>query len=209
MPGLTVIDSFAIFGEKQGNDMKTERKKVFETNSSSCHSITFCENAANGMVGLKIYVNGSGEYGWQEETLCNSNDKLDYAVVAFMELMYKDLDRNTKFIDISNEIHKLKSEMKTRVEKAIDGVTECFKNHGVELIFDPDLGKIEVHSAIGDSYAYCYVKPKCSGYIDHASAPREGGDSAVLAEWFENDPEKLYNFVFNDSYITLDNDNHD
>ena len=188
--------------------MKTERKKVFETNSSSCHSITFDDSKANDMNGLKLYVNGSGEYGWQEETIVNCDEKLDYAVVAFMELMHKNLNSNTKFKDISAEINKMVSEMEIRVKTAIEKVTECFKNHKVILVWDDELGKIEVSASIGKGYSYCYVKAKCPGYIDHQSGPLEGGDSAVLAEWFENDPEKLYNFVFNDSTIKLDNDNH-
>ena len=188
--------------------MKTERKKVFETNSSSCHSISFDYSKANDMNGLKLYVNGSGEYGWQEETIVNCDEKLDYAVVAFMDLMVKWLDDNTKFKDIKAEINKMVSELETRIKTAVEKVTECFKNHKVILVWDKELGKVEVTASISKGYTYCYVKAKCPGYIDHASGPREGGDSAVLAEWFEKDPEKLYNFVFNGSTIKLDNDNH-
>jgi hypothetical protein len=199
---LTNVDGFTIFGKNKEIDMKTERKKVFETNSSSCHSITFDDSKANDMNGLKLYVNGSGEYGWQEETLYNSDEKLDYAVVAFFDQMSKYLPTDTQVGEVKEKLNKLKSDLETKIGEAIDKVTECFERHGVILVWDEKLREVEV------SEKWLWVHGKCSGYIDHQSAPREGGDSAVLAEWFKNDPEKLYNFVFNDSTIRLDNDNH-
>lgn len=46
-----------------------------------------------------------------------------------------------------------------------------------------------------------------NGYIDHQSGPGENNECTEIANMFY-DPEKLYNFVFGNSYIELDNDNH-
>lgn len=49
---------------------------------------------------------------------------------------------------------------------------------------------------------------KHDGYIDHQSGPLEDGDCAKIANWAKKDPESLFNYCFNNSYIELDNDNH-
>ena len=183
--------------------MKKSRNNVFETNSSSCHSISFDSGSAPDMNGLKLYVDGSGEYGWQQDEIVNCDEKLDYAVVAFFDQVSKYLPTDTPVGEVKEKLNKLKSDLETMIGEAIDKVTDCFARHGVILVWDEKLREVDV------SEKWLWVHGKCSGYIDHQSAPREGGDSAILAEWFAKDPEALYKFVFNGSTITLDNDNHD
>lgn len=65
--------------------MKTIRPNVFETNSSSAHTICFpcasaCENLNPAPQTLEAY--GTGEYGWGYDILEKPKDLLDYWLVA-------------------------------------------------------------------------------------------------------------------------------
>ena len=64
----------------------------------------------------------------------------------------------------------------------------------------------KVNSKRYDTAVYMQVASR--GYIDHQSSPYEDNDSAQVARWFAEDPEELFKFVFNSSYIHTDNDNH-
>lgn len=65
--------------------MKTIRPNVFETNSSSAHTISFpcasaCENLTPEPQTITAY--GDGEYGWGYEILTEPRELLDYWLVA-------------------------------------------------------------------------------------------------------------------------------
>lgn len=65
--------------------MKLIRNSVFETNSSSCHSLSIDENCTD-FVSLTpdydgvIRVSG-GDFGWNEETYENASSKLAYVLI--------------------------------------------------------------------------------------------------------------------------------
>lgn len=182
--------------------MKKSRINVFETNSSSCHSVTFSDEIIGDLKGLTLHIAGNGEYGWGPERLYNPEEKLDYALVAFLMAKTKWIPLETTLRDLESVRSKLVAEVRTAVNTALTSVADCFRNHGVTIEWEDGIGEIEVLSS--SNYG---VRPKYTGYIDHESAPDEGGDSKILADWFENNPEKLYQFVFNNSYIVIDNDN--
>lgn len=173
--------------------MRTIRNSVFETNSSSMHSISFASDAPIVTV-KELYINASGEYGWEITDYSDPNSKLDYATVAFLHIVR----------------HAIKSELeedvKDYIEEKLQGVKDCFASHGVTVNFADDMYNVEVNRY--DSRMS--VSVNMSGYIDHQSAPYkdDDGDSSVLADWFANNPEELFKFVFNNSSIHTDNDNH-
>lgn len=62
------------------------RRGVFETNSSSTHSISIA--STEGLLDVltpdehgNIYINGDGEYGWEVESYNNVGSKADYALI--------------------------------------------------------------------------------------------------------------------------------
>ena len=65
--------------------MKLIRKGVFETNSSSTHSITVESNTGFTSISPnndgEIVIKASGEYGWAQETYKDPVDKLDYITI--------------------------------------------------------------------------------------------------------------------------------
>ena len=171
--------------------MKTIRNSVFETNSSSMHAISFANDEPNVTLD-KIYVSASGEYGWDIHDYEAPDEKLDYATVAFM-------------LTARNAVKsELEADVNDYIEEKLQNVAACFAKHGVIVEFAEDMYKVDI-KRYGTNV---YVDVDISGYIDHQSAPYEDGDSAQVARWFAEDPEELFKFVFNSSYIHTDNDNH-
>ena len=171
--------------------MKTIRNSVFETNSSSMHAISFANDEPK-VTTDKLYVSASGDYGWEICDYEAPEEKLDYATVAFMYIV-----RNA----VKSE---LEADVSDYIEEKLQKVVDCFANHGVIVEFAEDLYDV----SITRYSTYVSVDINTSGYIDHQSAPYEDGDSTQVARWFAEDPEELFKFVFNSSYVHTDNDNH-
>ena len=171
--------------------MKTIRNSVFETNSSSMHAISFANDEPNVTLD-KIYVGASGEYGWDIHDYKAPDEKLDYATVAFMLIA-----RNEVKSELEEDVNEY-------IEEKLKNVVDCFAKHGVTVEFAENLYKVDIER-YGTNV---YTTVEISGYIDHQSAPYEDGDSAQVARWFAEDPEELFKFVFNSSYVHTDNDNH-
>ena len=164
--------------------MKTIRTSTFETNSSSCHTITIGTNTAPDQPDITITCRGEGEYGWDEGVEYSCPDELlDYAAVAFCHICTSD--------------EELKERMRV--------IGEYFASRGVTIDWCEDEDSrnhlYEDEGHFGTNF--------CQGYIDHQSGPREDSDSMEIARMFRDDAEALYNFCFGGgSSIITDNDNH-
>lgn len=84
--------------------MKKIRKNVFETNSSSTHSISIARGDNSYLTEIpspkkdgKIYIN-SGEYGWEVCVYHNVQDKLSYAATYALNYADHHLDTLTEVI---------------------------------------------------------------------------------------------------------------
>jgi hypothetical protein len=127
------------------------RKGVFETNSSSMHSLTIKNEPINRDIDdSEIVIDvGNGEYGWSGSTLYSWEDKADY--------------------------------------------------FGVECFYD-DNKQEQLTRALKSKFPNAKIRFGNSGHIDHQSS----GDA-----WNKVDSdEDLYDILFGDSYVTIDNDNH-
>jgi hypothetical protein len=90
--------------------MQNIRHGVFETNSSSCHSISISEDS-DGLMDV-IYPNGDGkieleggEFGWQEEEFNDALTKANYCYID--NFHYQDrLDRLVKVISDQTGVKK-------------------------------------------------------------------------------------------------------
>lgn len=181
--------------------MKTIRNSVFETNSSSMHS--FCisndEPSITQFNDLHMKIDASGEYGWGPGIVESPADKLDYAIVAMLEMCTESIDND---VDPSKDLHKraLGHELVKEVGEYLSAIANTFAKHNVIVTWGDNLSEFK-------TYTYS-VMIKHDGYIDHQSGPHEDGDCAKIANWAKKDPESLFNYCFNNSYIELDNDNH-
>lgn len=183
--------------------MKTIRNHVFETNSSSMHSFCISNNepSITQFNYLRMKIDASGEYGWGPGKVSSPEEKLDYAIVAMFIMNLERLDDEDPDETEKQVVRFAKgAKLLERVRKYLSNIESTFRSHGVYIEWADNLFKI-------DPDIYWSIQIMHYGYIDHQSDPCDNYDSRQIANWAMNDPESLFNFCFNDSYIILDNDN--
>ena len=156
------------------------RCSVFETNSSSMHSITLGhrglkENAM--MIEDDGYIHAKfGEFGWEIESYDSQRDKLSYLLTMAMH-------KNGFYIYYSDT---------EEIEREIE-----------EFMNTDDFDRIS--RAIGD-YANCngVIMDYSEGYIDHQSHE----DYRTLDDFLDDCGTDIIGFVFGDVTVNTDNDNH-
>lgn len=158
--------------------MKNIRNGVFETNSSSTHSVSISSGCAvyDTLVpddDGNIVLTG-GQFGWEWETYTDPQTKANYAAVYCSETTESTFERAAKYM-----------EMLIKVIKEHTGA----KNVVFNLTTDwEEARKLGVETS----------------YIDHQSAIYEGGD----CDFAFKDEETLKNFLFNPaSKLETGNDN--
>ena len=138
--------------------MRTTRTKVFETNSSSTHSISISNIVKEKLPdfhGETFTLNG-GEFGWGYKEFTDWQIKANYAAIAI---------ENRK-----DETHK-------------EWLTDLIKE-------ETNCGDVIFVLGLDD----------LRSYIDHQSS---------VVYWDNiSSKEDLYNFIFGNSTLTIDNDNH-
>lgn len=101
---------------------KQTRLNVFETNSSSTHSICIAKNMTIN-IPKKIYIT-AGDFGWENSVLNSVNEKISYVYTYFAS--YEKLDEFEKIIDILK---------KHNIEIEINDVNNkyCYIDHAYDL----------------------------------------------------------------------------
>lgn len=159
------------------------RNGVFESNSSSMHSVSVRgERNLNehyhpdGVIKIKL-----DEYGWEGSPLYDFYDKLSYAMLMVLHTEYSGFDYyDNDFTIDQEELEKL---------NGYKMLLEAIRKHG-------DCEKIIIKKRNG-YYPY--------GYIDHQS--REYYD--CLADFLEDWNVDAERFLFDDDVVVhIDNDNH-
>lgn len=161
--------------------MKLVRNKVFETNSSSCHSVTIAEKTGV-YASLPVNEEGivfidSGEFGWEQETYSDAATKASYLAVYIRDWAG---DKQQDFKEI--------------FEALLKEHTGCDTVEYKEKFWAEE----ERHWKNGEAY----MVKLGGGYIDHQSV--EDNDYHYL---FEN-VALLKEFIFNPgSVLETDSDN--
>lgn len=167
------------------------RHSVFETNSSSCHSLALAKDG-NGKLS-KMYTdyhlnNGdlvfsTGEYGWEFNILSTFGEKLDY-IMTYV-LLY---DGGCYFNTVIQALHDV-----TQFERLYyhDDLVGHWNNETDEFEFVDHEDVYSLHDRA----------KSLDGYIDH--------ESVGLLDSILRDENKLKNLLFvKDSVIYTENDNH-
>lgn len=165
--------------------MKNIRTAVFETNSSSMHSLAIRGKDEISRPGqLRGYF---GEYGWGYETLNTCDEKLSYVLTALASLSEAD-------------------ECKLGMQEACKRL-EGFKYFQWlnEMVKDYTGNVIDMDYEGGGWYPF--------GYIDHQSWNYAETHPEPLTAFWSNEKAdfqtKMRDFIFNDKYtVIIDNDNH-
>lgn len=155
------------------------RKGVFETNSSSTHSITFSGKALEENT-MRIdddgYIHAEfGEFGWEVESYYDQETKLSYLLTMAMHL-------NDCYVWCGN--------------------TEENEREIEEFMKTEDFARIS--NVVGE-YAHCngIIIDYSEGYIDHQSR-----DYDTLDDFLDDCGTDIINFVFGDVIVNTDNDNY-
>lgn len=159
------------------------RNCVFETNSSSMHSVSVRDNRSinNYYIPEKVIKIKLGEYGWDGDPLCDFHDKLSYAMSMVLHTEYPGFNiYDDYFVVDQEELEKLNG-YKT--------LLEAIRKHG-------DCEAIVIKKGRG-FYPY--------GYIDHQSYEDYSSLADFLKDW-NVDAER---FLFDDDVtVYIDNDNN-
>ena len=156
--------------------MKQIRTGVFETNSSSVHSICISKN--EDIVKLPEIFFGFGDYGWEQDVLNTCAERASYLWTAIIECFGYD-----------KEIPKVK-EYKSKI-------TEMLNSEGIQC----DFAKYEIKKSSYDNKNYCDI----DGYMDHGGKAREFVEAVVrdkdrLLRYLFSPDSVIYTGNDNESY---------
>jgi hypothetical protein len=173
------------------------RHGVFETNSSSSHSLSLSEKFDKNdttLIDLDFDIDPTdtyiqvkyGEFGWEEEEFNDSKTKLSYVVTFLNDVVRVDGTTNEVYVDreVVSDIDYCKKGNPS-LEKYLDpNIYPKLREMLDEVVFEYTGYKIQTI----DNDASSYFK---QGYIDHQSM-----SLLVFEDIFES-KEKLANFIFN------------
>jgi len=163
--------------------MEQIRNMVFETNSSSTHSITL--RGMKDSMDMPYEENNIeisfGEYGWEQQQYYDYKDKLSYVLTMIQYRLPYKWDSEEMGKNIVNTI-----------------LTSNYYKWLEEMVWEYCKKSISVEQNESD------WSP--AGYIDHQSTD-------ILDEWWSDDEiefkNNMKNFIFNSKYgFVTDNDNH-
>ena len=162
------------------------RRGVFETNSSSIHTLTITKNPSTLKFPKKLIFD-SGDYGWEKACLITPEEKASYLWEGILSIFPDDENKNL-----------------TEYNRAINSITRILKSVGVKAVFKYNNPKYK-ESKYGGYYKF-YDKDGNvdDGYIDHSS------ELCTFIWDVCFDKTKLLNYLFSTgSFIKTGNDNED
>lgn len=175
--------------------MKTQiRRSVFETNSSSTHSISIVREPTNIHFPTTLEFN-VGEFGWEWKIYSDYLSKASYLYTA---ILYNTcLESNTELSDGKQKCRAMVNEKLNKIKKSLS-------KYGIKCIFHPFQIKTYNYNDYSNGHPTWSYYPGTRGYIDHGNG---------LKEWINtilNDDALLINFLFdNSSVIETGNDNEE
>ena len=210
--------------------MKTTRFNTFETNSSSCQSITF-SSQGSGFANRRyaesaiIITLKSNDFGWEEREYYDPQSKFEYWFACFKDCA--SLRVREKFAAATNkdvwtsypsEKNPLPESVWDEAFKEIYAnlvdVLTFMREHDVIFNIKYDGYTHELEEYFIDFIKKNIFNPYSDDFnfivdmgwgIDHQSTPHED-DNAYKLGW--STPEEVYDWVFGDGSVKTDNDNH-
>ena len=158
---------------------KQIRKGVFETNSSSTHTMVIATNLPEGEPVLPEELRFRyGEFGWEHGELKTPKEKASYLYTALVYELYNEASLWNQYILF---------------------IANTLKENNVNAIFE---GEITSEIRTNDSGTYIVYVTDPESYVDHGSEALEFVDAVCT------DKELLINYLFSDkSFIITGNDN--
>ena len=164
---------------------KLIRQNVFETNSSSCHSISVTYDTKLNDIPSpnddgEIHI-WAGEFGWEYSNYSDFGSKSSYLAVYIRDWTSEKLDEFRKIFE--------------NLIKEVSGAEN--------IVYDKNFWTFEERSYTSGDTIRTYRSSLGEGYIDHQSV--EDNDLHYMFE----DVSQMKLFLFSSkSQLTTDNDNH-
>lgn len=172
---------------------KQIRQNVFETNSSSTHSISIAEKNNSELMDNSLipdsngYINlGGGEFGWEFKKYNDALTKSNYVSVLLMHLKHAVIRHKEK--PEHNEYYDLP-------KWADENYGQCYRNFNEVITEQTGCKYVSINAS-------SHYKSNNWSYIDHQSC-----EDVKDNEWLLN-KEKIRQFIFNkNSWLCTGNDN--
>lgn len=164
--------------------MKSIRRSVFETNSSSTHSVSICDGdlIKPNIDNLGELNVSFGEYGWEYESYSYWESKVSYLLTMILETEANDID--------------IKSNSWIEEFKELDGYKLLDK-----AIYD----FLGIHISLENYKTFDSRYRSNLGYIDHQSCE----DYISMSDFLNWNNVDITDFIFNENIeVITDNDNH-
>lgn len=180
--------------------MKQIRNNIFETNSSSTHSISISGQSVYDYQTLESMVDPAdhyihiefGEFGWGYDEFIDPINKLQYILTMIMEIHGNELETFNDFYNLDEFI---------LVESIVTEHTEGCK--GI-CIANDDFERNSYESEDEDGNPVTKYWSSFNGYIDHQSC-----EYVSLDDFLEDWGIGIENFIFDENVkLIIDNDNH-
>ena len=176
--------------------MKTQiRRGVFETNSSSVHSISIIKDEFKGSLPKKFTIDCNGEFGWEVDTYDCPISKAAYLYQAILYYPYS-------LICGENDIVAAQEILQGLMDKFLGNL----ESYGIEV--DCKYRFTSIHHTEYSRYDYVIFvdengnESEDEGYLDH------GGEAKDLVDYVLSSPENTIKFIFdNRCFIDTGNDN--
>ena len=182
------------------------RRGVFETNSSSVHSISITKNDFKGSLPKQFTIDNDGEFGWETCIYDGPSKKAAYLYQAIVS--YPTYNGRTKK-EYDAKIAKEK------LQDLMDKFIGNLESYGIEVKCKYKFAKIfhtEYFTSFNKKHGYDYVlfvdengnKSKNMGFLDHGSEAKE------FVDYVLSSPENTVKFIFDyRCFIETGNDNDD
>lgn len=177
--------------------MKTTRRNVFETNSSSVHTVCIhpVEKVPERRAGLYFDVDDANnivvhlhEFGWSGS--CDTpEEKLSYLCLLIWTFLCQNGEEGDGSFWCANDKEYAEAAAKVEGTEEFDRIRRILKE------------KFGCNDVI-------ISRDNCGGYIDHQSTDHYWNIDQWYDDYGINSDESIYDFIVGPSYIEIDNDNH-
>lgn len=206
--------------------MKTQiRRGVFETNSSSVHTISISKNTVKSARGKSVRFGTGGEFGWGPDLVAGVSSRAQYLWQAILSSFdYRIFDRNgtpygsDAYFEGEYEIEmkqlEIVKERKSKLESLLnsEGVNFSFVESNCVSISKEEYVKNLKNHTYKPAWKFTQYEPDIAyaikedyGYIDHPC----DGDILEFLDYVLSDSKHLVEYLFGPSYIEIGNDNEE
>lgn len=201
------------------------RRGVFETNSSSVHTISISKNTVKSTKGKSVTFCTGGTFGWGPDLVAGVSSRAQYLWQAILSSFdYRIFERNVvpygsdayfeKEYEFEMKKLEIVQERKSKLENLLksEGVNFSFVESNLVSISKEEYVKSLKNHTYKPAWKFTQYDPDIAyaikedyGFIDHPC----DGDILEFLDYVLSDSKHLVEYLFGPSYIEIGNDNEE